>query len=106
MACECGQLSSVKHLVKYGAFDKDSQKIYESTPLHMAANNGHLDIIQYLVSLGANINEIDSYGNYIFQIVCEIGYFEIVEYLVKHGCDINGKNGDYLNIMMGFLLFI
>ena len=106
LACERGQLSSVKHLVKYGAFVKDSQMINESTPLHMAANNGHLDIIQYLVSLGANINEIDSYGNYVFQIACEFGYFEIVEYLVKYGCDINGKNGDYLIIMMDFLLFI
>ena len=32
---------------------------YQQTPLHLSASNGHIDIVQMLISQGANIHVKD-----------------------------------------------
>jgi ankyrin repeat protein len=45
----------VEYLVDHGA-DVNAKNENGETPLHYAASNGHLPIVQYLVQHGANMN--------------------------------------------------
>ena len=40
----------------------------EWTPLHRSSRNGHINVVQYLVTHGADINAIDNSFNY--HIIC------------------------------------
>ena len=50
--------------------------------LQSAAENGHLNIVQYLVSIGANIHASDDQA---LRLAAENGHLEIVQYLVSIG---------------------
>ncbi|WP_447933209.1 ankyrin repeat domain-containing protein [Wolbachia endosymbiont of Dactylopius coccus] len=52
-----------------------------STPLHWASKGDHLDVVEYLVSLGANINAQDWYRKTPLDIARNKGNNDIVEYL-------------------------
>lgn len=41
----------------------NAMNIYNQTPLHLAAQKGYYDIIEYLVTLKSDFNKIDNYGN-------------------------------------------
>jgi len=56
-----------------------------STPLHIASNHGHVEIVQYLVNKGANINATDRGGCTPLHSAVELGHFEAVRWLVQEG---------------------
>lgn len=41
----------------------NAMNTYNQIPLHLAANKGYYDVIEYLVSLKSDFNKIDNYGN-------------------------------------------
>ncbi|AKI79255.1 ankyrin repeat-containing protein [Acanthamoeba polyphaga mimivirus] len=45
----------------------------------MASGNGHLEVVEYLVNLGADIR---SENNYAIQSASQNGHLEVIEYLV------------------------
>jgi ankyrin repeat protein len=54
----------------------DSYHLFHNdTPLHYASNNGHLDIVEYLVNKGANI---ESKSKEIFHIHHDLFFFIFV----------------------------
>ena len=55
------------------------------TPLHVAAKNGHLDVVELLISHGADMNAEYFVGETALQIAKGKGYDEIVSLLRKHG---------------------
>ena len=59
--------------------------------LFSAAGNGHLQIVKYLLSVGANVNERDESqnNNSVFLQACRGGYLEIVKLLVNAGADVH-----------------
>lgn len=57
------------------------------TCLHWAADRGHVSIIQYLVSLGANVNLVDDCGNSPLHISAMAGQKEAVRLLLDAGAD-------------------
>ena len=56
-------------------------KIGGSTPLYLAACNGHIEIVKFLVPLTDNPNTKDVYGRTPMCLVAEEGHTEIVKYL-------------------------
>ena len=89
-------LAAVKYLVEKGCdlFGKDEQ---ENTPLNVAAFNGSLEILKYLVEERKCIPMCPGrWGRLPLHNACEqVGNLAIVKYLVeKHGCDPNGKDNE------------
>ena len=47
--------------------------------LHVASHQGHFQIVEYLISHGANIECKDTKGITLFHIASQKGHFQIVE---------------------------
>jgi len=58
---EKGDIEAVKEHLAAGT-DVNAMNIYENTPLHSAAWNGHTEIIQLLIAEGANVNAVTGRG--------------------------------------------
>jgi ankyrin repeat protein len=66
----------------------DNKRLRE--PLYLAASQGHLHCIQYLVEQGADVNEQDAAdGRAPIHTAAANGNFDCLVYLVKHGANVN-----------------
>lgn len=69
---------------------------YENSPLHVAARDGHLKIVQLLIDKGADVNVTNSDGQSPLHLaVRRNNCMEMVELLVSNHADVNSidKNG-------------
>jgi len=56
-----------------------------SRPLHIAAKQGRIDIVEYLLSIELNINSINIYGETPLYLAAEAGHTEMVKFLLSKG---------------------
>jgi len=69
-------------------------------PLHYAAGNGNLDIVQYLVDSGADVDPLDKDGSTPLLIACqqvsagESSHKEVIKYLKSQGANCEVVNTD------------
>ena len=76
--------------------DKDQPTTDDgSTPLHIAIEEGNLDIVHLLVEAGASMDVPRSDGLAPLHMAAQKGHLEIVRLLVESGADMSGatKNG-------------
>ena len=71
------------------------------TALHHATRNGDLEIVEQLVSSGADVNGTSDHGHLTsdhghFPLYCAAGHghVETTRYLVEHGADLQARLGD------------
>jgi uncharacterized protein len=86
-AIEAGDLSRVQALVRADAeliIDADSNRD-QSLPLHTAAINGQLEIIEYLIASGAVVEGHDLDESTPLMVACHRGQVEAVKLLLRHG---------------------
>ncbi|QDZ17832.1 anoctamin [Chloropicon primus] len=64
-AAEIGDADECSHLIKVDAFDPDGKdaSLFPVTPLHLAAQYGHIKVCEVLMELGANPRLHDGDGN-------------------------------------------
>jgi ankyrin repeat protein len=62
---------------------------YGSTPLHIAAQRGHLEVVEVLLKFVAGIDCKDKDGITALHIASEEGHKQTVVALLEHGSDIN-----------------
>ena len=74
----------------------DKTKNDGSTPLYIAAENGHLDVVQFLVEQGEDVNFADNFGWTPLHRAAEGGHKEIISCLVSWGSSVSAKA--YLDI--------
>jgi hypothetical protein len=96
-----GKLKIAKYLIDKGAnfeidsFDEDGFKIYsqfDDTLLHRATHNSFdLDIIDYLIKKGANVNAKDHLGKTPLHRAVRSRRLDVVKYLITQGADVNAK---------------
>lgn len=68
-----------------------SQEVDNITPLHLAAEMGHIRAVRLLLSLGANINAQFSSGQTPLMSACMGGHVDVVAELLKSGADVTLK---------------
>ena len=96
-AVRTGDLAGVREFVENRTFPANYVEpgINKRTPLHWAADYGKVDVIEYLLSKGANIEAKDNYGNTpLFAAIYE-GHDAAVAALLAKGANKNaiGQNG-------------
>ena len=93
-ASKIGSLPALKYW-----YTKDPSSIhskneyyYDFTPLHYASENGHLGILESLLSKGVDIDAVDAESSTPLIIACIKGHVPIVEVLLDKGANINHQN--------------
>ncbi|XP_022731038.1 ankyrin repeat-containing protein P16F5.05c-like isoform X2 [Durio zibethinus] len=64
----------------------------DSQALHMAAANGHLDIVEYLIGSGVDVDASNVEKNTPLHWACLNGHVEVVKKLVLSGAHVNLLN--------------
>ena len=67
----------------------DERDIHGKTPFIYAAQNNHIDVLEFLVEEGADINAFDKYGNNALGLAIGCGSFEAANYILGLGISAN-----------------
>ena len=68
------------------------------TPLHMAAQEGHLEVFKSIVELVADKNPGDDDDETPLDLAVSNGHFDVVDYISKHIGPNQIKNADYCGL--------
>ena len=83
LACDHRNLAMIDLLIKKGA-RVDFELNSGSTALIQAVRNGKVDLVDYLINYGAQL-DLEGYGMSVLQIGCQVGSVEIVKALMSAG---------------------
>ena len=85
--CSLGDLGALKRMAIKGiSFSSMMSENDHRTPLHLAASNGHLNVVKYLVETDSeHVNPIDRWGSTPFDDARNEGWEEVAEFLSRHG---------------------
>lgn len=91
-ACATGRIKDVIKLCAFGTDIYEVEECYEKeqTPLAVASKYGHLEIVKYLLSAGAN--RINTGLAVPLTLACEKGALTIVKALLAAGANIKGDD--------------
>ncbi|XP_067668012.1 serine/threonine-protein phosphatase 6 regulatory ankyrin repeat subunit B-like [Haliotis asinina] len=93
VACEGGDRTTVEFVLSLDAVDVNSRDGGGWTPVMAAARGGHRDVVELLVSRGADVSLVDVYGDNILHVACEGGDRTTVEFVLSlDAVDVNDRN--------------
>ncbi|MEZ5360527.1 MAG: ankyrin repeat domain-containing protein [Candidatus Zixiibacteriota bacterium] len=78
-------LKTIKVLISNGVAINVPNPYDGKTALHISASTGNMEIVEYLVSMGANPNLCDSLGETPIEKAMNHDHTEVIEYLLAHG---------------------
>ncbi|MBU4054027.1 MAG: ankyrin repeat domain-containing protein [Proteobacteria bacterium] len=87
-----GRIEDLKALLKDGVDVNAMDMLSGSTPLSCAIFNGHLEIVEYLINSGADINAKTVYGVTILSDAAVNGHMAGVTILLNKGAKVNIKD--------------
>jgi hypothetical protein len=85
--CHDGDLDLVRAMVERTQVGINHGSAYGRTPLHLAAFNGHLLVVQYLCQRGADKEAREAIGRTPLHLAAFNGHFLIVQYFCQQGAD-------------------
>jgi ankyrin repeat protein len=88
-ASALGDLNSVRIALGLGASLEVRDEKYSGTPLWWAATNGHLEVVRELLTLGADPNAQNIYGETALHRAAYADHREVVKELINHKANIN-----------------
>ncbi len=71
-----GQLSAAKILLEFGS-NLESRTAFNRTPLHLAAAQGHLEMVQYLLSCRADVAARTPDGETPYDLARKYSYADV-----------------------------
>ncbi|KAM6956165.1 fibronectin type 3 and ankyrin repeat domains 1 protein [Aplochiton taeniatus] len=95
LACFAGQLDIVKYLRRF-VVTWNSQDMGGCTPLHWAADGGHLPVIAYMIQDGCELDVRDnvSYWTPLMRVSATGGNPAVASLLISAGADVNTRDKD------------
>ena len=99
-ACQHGNLTIAQFLIeKIGIPVSDcatvkfeNEVIEDAPPIWVASAAGHIALVKYLLSRGADVNAVTSTNSTSLRAACFDGHYDIVEFLIENGADIEIAN--------------
>ncbi|XP_046569725.1 ankyrin repeat and KH domain-containing protein mask-like isoform X2 [Haliotis rubra] len=93
-ACLDGNMAEVKRVLDLGQVDINCRGEWSWTPVMWAARSGHRDVVELLLSRGADVSLEDGGGNSILHWACEGGDVGTMEFLLSlNVVDVNCRGG-------------
>ncbi|KAI0368749.1 ankyrin [Pilatotrama ljubarskyi] len=86
-----GDLERVRELIEVHSMSPNMPDPNTYTPMHAAASYGHLNVLEYLISRGGDVNVTDNDGDTPLYVVENI---ETARFLVEHGATVNRQNDE------------
>ena len=93
-AADAGNLEQVKKLLHVPGFHANICDNVKCTPLHVAAANGHLSVVEYLFQQGADINAVDSHGQTPLYYAVIVGQEPVISFLCKNNALVDKATPD------------
>ena len=93
-AARKGDLDAIKRLVEQKKVDIKAKYNQGATALHVAAQEGRLEVVKYLVVQGASIEAKSDKGFTALHMALMKGQLEVIKYLVDQGASIKAKSDD------------
>ncbi|KAJ1696807.1 hypothetical protein LUZ63_005319 [Rhynchospora breviuscula] len=90
-AARYDELEDIVRLFSIGV-PLDSKDSQGRTALHMAAANGHLVIVDYLIQNGADVNVTNLEKNTPLHWACLNGHLEVIKSLIMSGASVSALN--------------
>jgi ankyrin repeat protein/outer membrane protein assembly factor BamB len=84
-AAEYGHLDHVKEFVEHKKESPIQRDEQGKTPLILAAQYGHTDVVNYLIAKGAEVGDKNTAGRTALSLAAEYGYSETVKALLENG---------------------
>lgn len=89
LAYENDNFDVAEHLIEKGAHDVSTK----DWSLQGALEKCHLNLVNYLIEKGADVNKKDNDGNTPLHCAAKKGNIEVVKYLIGKGARVDIKNG-------------
>lgn len=86
------RLQQIIHLLPKHMNSKDAQN--GNVALHIAAQNGHYEVVDLLLSRGASPSPKNRNGNTPLHMAMEYDFKEVSELLIRKGADTKAKNDE------------
>ncbi|XP_048258101.1 ankyrin repeat domain-containing protein 1-like isoform X2 [Haliotis rufescens] len=94
-ACYAGDMEMVKFVLSLNVLDIESRGALSRTPVMYAARWGHRDVLELLVSIGADVSLVDDDGDNILHLVGWGGDMETAKFVLSlNVVDIDARNND------------
>lgn len=97
-AAERGNINEVKSLLEQGAninYQSPNMLSTEETPCAKAAKNGHLEVLDYLISQGADCQKATSGGENPITLAAKENQQAAVLFLIENGSDVNYQEKNF-----------
>lgn len=89
VACEKGDLEMVEVLLKEDFNVNYVTAISLRSPLHLAATEGHRELVRFLLDNGADIDKLNITGESALYLAGKHGHLDIAEDLLERGANLN-----------------
>ncbi|KAJ7659436.1 ankyrin repeat-containing domain protein, partial [Mycena olivaceomarginata] len=87
-------LETARHLLKRGMSREE-----KSLSLQVAAQCGHISMVQLLIAKGADVNARVGYYGSALHIAVTLGHHDITRLLITEGADVNVQGGEYGSVL-------
>ena len=85
ISCAEGDLGSVVDQLMSGKITPDVQFVHGVTPLMISSSCGHIDIVEALITAGANVNKTDEFGHTALDFTEQAEQDATMNILLQHG---------------------